>query len=177
MRKYWMLLIFAFVVTAACTSKKMEAPPQPPPYSAPKFSVKNLSGRSVTLQDYRNKPVIVNFWATWCVPCVAEMPELDRFYRAKKNEGLSMLMINLKESKSVIDNFVSPHGFAFEILMDEDGKLSEKFQVFGLPTTFFIDGRGMIVYTHMGRLTKEILYAGYNSVKDDKSGIDLKPGQ
>ncbi|VAX25528.1 hypothetical protein MNBD_NITROSPINAE02-1200 [hydrothermal vent metagenome] len=176
MNKYWMLLIFLFFGALACTAQKMEAPPQPPPYSAPKFTIKNLSGREVSLKQYRDKPVIVNFWATWCVPCVAEMPELDRFYRAKKNEGLAMLMINLKESKSVIDNFVSPHGFAFEILMDENGKLSENFQVFGLPTTFFIDGRGMIVYTHMGRLTKEILYAGYATITNKKSPSP-KPGQ
>jgi thiol-disulfide isomerase/thioredoxin len=142
----------------------MEAPPRARPVPAPLFKLTSLDGKEVTLRDFAGKPVIINFWATWCAPCIKEMPELESFYFKKKGDGLELLMINLKESKDVVAEFVGQNNFTFKVLLDETGKTSEEFQVFGLPSTYFVDRKGVIVDRHMGSLTSEILYGGFKNI-------------
>ena len=149
---------------SSCTQEKM-APPEQKPKPAPQFSLQNLKGKPVTLADLKGKPAIVNFWATWCAPCVEELPMLDTFYRAKKSDtGLTVVAINIKESQKIVEEFVATNGYSLVTLLDETGKVSEDFQVFGLPTTFFINADGDIVFTHMGLLTKELIYAGFEKI-------------
>lgn len=156
-------------IAAGCTEEKMEAPPKPAPKPAPEFSLPDLKGAEVSMKSLRGSPVLVNFWASWCLPCVEEMPEIDRFYRAKKDTGLKALMINLKEPPAVAGEMVRRNGYAFLTLLDESGEVSEKFQVFGLPMTYFIDAKGVIRYSHMGRLTREIMYAGFEAITGGES--------
>ena len=162
-------IAFFLVTVTACTQEKM-APPEQKPKPAPQFSLSNLEGEKVTLADLKGKPAIINFWATWCAPCVEELPMLETFYRAKKSDtGLTVVAINIKESKKIVEEFVSTHGYSLVTLLDETGKVSEDFQVFGLPTTFFINADGDIVFTHMGLLTKELIYAGFEKTYSAKS--------
>jgi len=158
-------LLFLALTTAACQPEApMEAPPKPKPAPAPVFELDGLNGKPIKLGDYAGKPLIINFWATWCVPCIEEMPELEKFYHLKKGEGLELLMINVKESKALVEKFVKKNNFTFMVALDEDGKATDEFQVFGLPCTYFIDKNGVILNRHMGRITKEILYAGYGDI-------------
>lgn len=159
----------AAAVALGCTEEKMEAPPKPAPKPAPEFSLPDLEGNLVSMKSLRGSPVLVNFWASWCLPCVEEMPEIDRFYRAKKDTGLKALMINLKEPPEVAGKMVERNGYIFHTLLDESGEVSEKFQVFGLPMTYFIDAGGVIRYSHMGRLTREIMYAGFDAITEGDS--------
>ncbi len=92
------------------------------------------------------------------------MPVLDRFLRDRKETGLEILLVNYKESKKIVDDFMEKKDFSFKILMDESGEAANKFGVFGLPTTYFISRKGDIIYTHIGELTDEILYLRFKSI-------------
>ncbi len=151
----------------ACVEKKMEAPPRPAPTPLPQLTLKSVDGKDISLASFKGHPMIINFWATWCVPCVEELPELDRFYRAKQDTGLKVITINLQEKKEVVKSFLSQNGYAVTALLDSDGKASEDFQVFGLPTTYFINAEQTILDNHMGRLTREILYRGFDTANGD----------
>jgi len=153
------------IFLAGCVKEKpMDAPPKPKPAPAPEFKLSSLEGKEVSLKDFAGKPVIINFWATWCVPCIKEMPELESFWHKKRADGLELLMINLKESRDVVSGFIWKSNFTFKVLLDETGKTSEDFQVFGLPCTYFVDRKGVIVDRHMGSLTSEILHAGFKAI-------------
>jgi len=159
-----MALCLALAAAGCEPEPPMEAPPKPKPAPAPKFKLADLEGGQVALSDYAGKPLIVNFWATWCIPCIEEMPELEKFYHLKRGEGLELLMINVKESHVLVEKFIRRNNFSFTVALDEEGKATDEFQVFGLPCTFFIDKNGVILNRHMGRITKEILYAGYGDI-------------
>lgn len=163
------ILIIAMAIALTATllltkGEKMETPPSIKPEKAPQFNLPNLSGKQVSLSDFQNRPVMVNFWATWCVPCRNEMPEIENVYRLRKDEGLEVLAINLKESKEVVEEYVKNNGFSFQILLDKTGEVSDKFQLFGLPTTYFIDKKGVIQYSYMGEMTKEIINTGLKAI-------------
>jgi len=159
--KLWIVIA---IMIAGCSSKKMEPPPAQEPKPAPQLSLNKVSGGKISLAELKGRPVMVNFWATWCVPCRKEMPVLDRFLKSRKETGLEILLVNYKESKKIVDAFVKKNNFSFKILLDESGETSNKFGVFGLPTTFFISRQGDIIYTHIGELTDEILYLRFKSI-------------
>lgn len=156
-------LVIAILITS-CSDNKMEPPPLQDPKPAPQISLAMASGGKVSLSELKGRPIIVNFWATWCVPCLEEMPILDRFLRSRKETGLEVLLINYKESKKIVDDFMAKKDFSFKILMDESAEAADKFRVFGLPTTYFITPEGDIVYTHIGKLTDEILFLKFKSI-------------
>ncbi len=162
-------MLAAAITISGCSEKRMEAPPMQEPKPAPRFSLSSATGEKVSLSGLKGRPVIVNFWATWCIPCLEEMPELDRFLRSRKETGLEVLLINYKEPKKVVSDFMEKKDFSFKILLDESGETADKFGVFGLPTTYFITRRGIIVYTHIGRLTDEILFVKFKSILGKES--------
>lgn len=166
MKKISIIVIIILALTAILFSSKeeMEAPPKTEPVAAPQFSLPNLLGKQVSMSDFHNKPVMINFWATWCVPCRNEMPEIERVYLLRRDYGLVVLAINLKESRDVIEKYLKKNDFSFQILMDEAGNVSDKFQLFGLPTTYFIDKEGIIQYSYMGEMTKEIINTGLKAI-------------
>ncbi len=142
----------------------MESPPRPAPQPVPEFNLEQLTGGKLGSRQLIGKPVIINFWATWCLSCLEEMPELDRFYRAKRDSGVEMIMINVKEPKKVVKEFIDTNGYAFKTLLDETGDVTDSFQVFGLPSTYFVDKAGVIQYRHMGSLTRQIIYRGFDII-------------
>jgi len=142
----------------------MEAPPKPEPFPAAEFTLNDLEGKKASLSDYKGKKLIINFWATWCVPCVEEMPELEELYKERKSGGLEMLMINAKESKEVVKKYIEKNDYTFRILLDEKGAVMRDYQVFGLPSTFFIDENGIVQYSYMGRLTAGVTKMGLKSI-------------
>jgi peroxiredoxin len=99
----------------------------------------------VSLGGQRGNPVFLNFWATWCGPCRQEMPSMQRLYRELGGQGLAMLAINEKESAAQVANFMRSYGLGFPALLDVDGRVSSAYRVWGLPTTFLIDGSGNII--------------------------------
>jgi thiol-disulfide isomerase/thioredoxin len=176
MKKILIITICLLVLVIALfnSGEKMEVPLKTEPTVAPQFTLPNLYGQQVSLSDFHNKPVMVNFWATWCVPCRNEMPEIENVYRMRQDYGLEVLAINLKESKDIVEKYVKNNDFSFQILLDEAGEVSDEFQLFGLPTTYFIDKEGVIQYSYMGEMTGEIINTGLKAIS--VKGVQLDFG-
>lgn len=108
------------------------------------FQLENLDGQSTSLSDLRGKPVLVNFWATWCPPCVSEMPYLQQLYEEQSGKGLAVLTINAGESHSKVTKFLQTHNLSLPVLLDSSNNVAQKYNITGIPTTFFIDKDGII---------------------------------
>lgn len=139
----WTLL--SRVPTAATTNG------QPPPspregFSAPDFTLDVLGGGQIRLSDLRGKVVLINLWASWCPPCRAEMPAIDKVYKAYKDQGLIVLGVNTtnQDNEAAATAFVKELGLTFPILFDRTGLVSERYSLLGLPSSFFVDRKGVI---------------------------------
>lgn len=115
-------------------------------FFAPDFSLGLLEGGEVTLSELRGKPVVINVWASWCPPCRAEMPTLEKSYRIYKEMGVVVIGVNTtyQDSEKDAAAFVKEFGLTFPIALDRDGVVSKNYLITGLPTTFFIDSQGII---------------------------------
>jgi cytochrome c biogenesis protein CcmG/thiol:disulfide interchange protein DsbE len=115
-------------------------------FPAPEFSLPLRSGESAALSDFRGQVVILNLWASWCLPCRAEMPALEAVYAAQRERGLVVLAVNSthQDSADRAERFVDELGLTFPILFDADGTVSRRYLLRALPTTFFIDRQGVI---------------------------------
>ena len=116
---------------------------------APDFELQNLDGETVSLSELQGKPVLINFWATWCDYCVDEIPYIQEIYEERSNKGLEVLAINTGESSSKVRGFLESHGFSFPMLLDADLLVALRYDVVRynklyIPTTFFIDKDGII---------------------------------
>ena len=113
---------------------------------APDFTLTDLHGESVSLSQYRGKVVMLNFWATWCPPCRAEMPSIEELYRQMQQKGnFVLLAVNVEDNpEQAIKAFTSKTPLSFPILLDRDQRVSDRYQVSGIPQTYIIDRNGHI---------------------------------
>lgn len=118
--------------------------------------LKDLTGKAVELKDYSSKFIIVNFWAVWCKPCVQEFPELNKMYLDLKDQGIAVLGVSITPSRDAVVKFLNKHKVDFPILIDENEKLADRFQVSALPTTLLIDTESNILYKYQGFSIKEM---------------------
>ncbi len=114
-------------------------------HPAPDFTLKTLSGETVRLSDFKGRPVLVNFWASWCGPCRAEFPDFQRAY-VDNADRLVIIGVNhtTADQPDVAADFVREMGVTFPIVLDETGETVKTYRVLGLPTTVFIDRNGII---------------------------------
>ena len=117
--------------------------------AAPDFTLSDLNGKTVSLQSLRGKVVLLNFWATWCGPCVAEMPHLEKLHREYKNKGVIILGIDDEEAE-VAQNYLKQHGYTFNTLIDADKQVSKLYRISAIPQSFFITKDGMIAAYYRG---------------------------
>jgi len=114
---------------------------------APDFELKNLAGESIKLSDLRGKKVIVNMWATWCPPCRAEMPDMQRIFEKYKDDGVAILGVNLTKSEQRPENvaaFLEEFGITFPVVLDTESEVAALYQIQPIPTSYLIDSRGVI---------------------------------
>ncbi|HIJ21647.1 MAG: TlpA family protein disulfide reductase [Gammaproteobacteria bacterium] len=125
-------------------SRLIEIPEQP---LAPNFTLQNLNGDSQSLTQLRGKVVLVNFWASWCPPCIEEMPSMNHIYQRYKAHGLEIAAINFQESPSEISQFMAKVKIDFPVLFDLDGEVAQQWNVFSMPTSFLVDRSGRVRYS------------------------------
>jgi peroxiredoxin len=119
--------------------------------SAPNFTFPDLNGNTVSLADFKGKVILLNIWATWCLPCVEEMPSMEKLYKKLKNEGLEILAVSIDEAGAeVVGPFMKNHKLSFPALTDTEGKTKTLYQITGVPESFIIDQDGVIVEKVIG---------------------------
>jgi len=111
---------------------------------APDFQLPNLDGQAVSLGNLRGEPVLINFWATWCPPCRSEMPYIQEIYEEWADKGLVILAVNIGESSSTVEDFMQSQNLSFTVLLDTKSDVAQKYNITGIPTTFFMDKDGII---------------------------------
>ena len=115
-------------------------------YLAPRFSLRNLKGNLEGLDDHSGKVIVVNFWATWCVPCVKEMPSFENLYRRYRSQGLTLLAVSLDKGDSTkVQEFADKYKLSFPILLDTEGVAEKLYPSFSIPFTYVIDKQGRVV--------------------------------
>ena len=118
----------------------------------PQLSLRDMSGKTVNLSDFKGKVVLVNFWATWCAPCIAEMPAMQRLRDKLSLAGFEVLAVNYKESETKIGDFLKKRPLGLTILRDTDGAIGGMWSVRTFPTSFIIDADQKIRYWVMGEV-------------------------
>ncbi|RCX23742.1 peroxiredoxin [Fontibacillus phaseoli] len=122
--------------------------------AAPEFQAVNTDGEKVSLSEYRGKVVVLNFWASWCEPCVREMPLINTVFQDSNSEAVT-LFVNAGESKGTINEFLSEHQFDFPVIIDATGRISGLYAVTGLPVTYLLDKNGNIAHSFIGEISSE----------------------
>jgi peroxiredoxin len=121
------------------------------------FTLTSLDGSEVSLSDFEDSVVLVNFWATWCPPCRAEIPDFEEAYRNYKDDGVVVLGINVEEPHRVVEPFVDSMDMTYPVLLDERGQVMQEYRAMGLPMSLLIDQDGVIRERHMGTLSADQL--------------------
>ncbi len=127
---------------------------------APDFTVMDRNGNSVKLSDYSGKPIVLNFWATWCGPCKSELPAFNKLY-AEYGADVEFLMVNLtdgqRETVSVVESFLTQNGYTFPVYFDTKYEATYAYGAYSIPLSIFIDKDGAIVQSYLGAMSEETL--------------------
>ncbi|MGD6848885.1 peroxiredoxin [Rossellomorea aquimaris] len=128
---------------------------------APDFELTTLDGKAVKLSDYQGKKVILNFWATWCPPCKAEMPHMQSYYEENaEKENVEILAVNLTsmdDGEKAVQEFIDGYELTFPIPMDEKGEIGDEYRAFTIPTTYMIDTKGIIQHKIVGPMNEDMM--------------------
>jgi peroxiredoxin len=113
----------------------------------PDFTRADLSGKEYKLSSYRDKqPVLLFFWTTWCPFCLSKLQELNKGYTALEENGVALLAINAGERRTAVERLVRNYAIKYTVLVDEEGEVSDMFEVLGVPTFVLLDSKGRIQY-------------------------------
>jgi len=161
-------ILYSQVVTTGGVTGGDAAALAPAPvagHPAPDFALETLDGETIRLSDFVGKPVLVNFWATWCAPCRAEFPD---FQEASIDNADKLVIIGINNTTAdqpeLVDDFVAEMGATFPIVLDQDGKVSESYQIRGLPTSIFVDRDGIVQEVFTGPINKAYIEARLNEL-------------
>jgi peroxiredoxin len=137
----------SFLFNVGCSEKS-----QPPIVGepVPEIVLPDLEGKTFRLSQLRGKVVLLNFWASWCPPCVDEMPSLEKLHRALQAKGLEVVAISVDDSMEVIENFKKEYNLSFRMLFDKDAKVAHGFETFKYPETYIVDRDGILLSKIVG---------------------------
>ena len=145
-------ILFVPSIAKADPFSAMDIQPWQQSLTAPNFTVKNLQGEEVSLEDYKGKVVLLNFWATWCFPCIKEMPDLETLWQRYRDQGFVVLGISNDDAKKQkrVKNFVKKAELSFPIALDPDSTVSDVYEVAGIPASYIINREGEAVARVLG---------------------------
>lgn len=156
----WVIIIAFLYFRSKINQEPGQVAPQVG-YTAPDFTLKNLSGQSIRLSDLRGQTVLINFWATWCNYCLQEMPTIEKYYE-RNISNFVILGVEVGESFEEVRAFVAKNGFKFNILRDPNSQVFKKYRLDSFPVTFIIDPKGIVLIKHLGYMSETNL-VGYLS--------------
>lgn len=140
------------------------------PVAAPDFTVTDSEGNSVSLSDFVGKPVIVNFWASWCSPCKSEMPDFDAAFQ-QYGDDVQFMMVNMtdgnRETVDVAKAFISESGYSFPVFFDTEYSAALAYQVTSIPATYFVNAEGNLVAYGIGPLNLEAIETGIGMIQSN----------
>jgi thiol-disulfide isomerase/thioredoxin len=158
----WLILIVIIGVGGVAVFSSFFKPkdnPVKPGYAAPSFKLATVNGDVHTLAEFKGKPLVINFWGSFCEACVREMPLLQKSYLAYKGKGIQFVGINLDESQIAVQSFLRQTEVGYPVFLDPGAKVRDKYEVVSYPTTFFLDKAGKIVDSYVGEMTEPIIQA------------------
>ena len=126
-------------------------------HPAPDFALTSIAGSEVQLSQLAGQVVLINVWATWCPPCRAEMPAIQAAYEQYRDQGFTVLAVNQQEDARTVAAYLRDEGLTFTALLDEDGSVSTAYQARVLPSSFFVDRRGVIRAVYRGPMPRSVI--------------------
>lgn len=150
-------------VSTGTDSQSRAAKPESPELQAPNFTVQDTAGKQVALHDLVGKPVILNFWASWCPPCKAEMPDFEAAYK-EHGDTIQFMMVNMtdggRETVATAEQFIKGQGYTFPVYFDTEQEAAITYGVSAIPTTYFINAQGNLVAYAAGAISAQQLEQG-----------------
>jgi len=119
------------------------------------FSVERFDGGSFQLSDYKGKPVLINFFASWCVACGTEIPVLAKVFPEYSKKGVVFVGVAINDTETKARKFIGKYNLAFATGLDKSGEIRKNYQIYGMPTTLLVDRQGIIQYLHLGGVTED----------------------
>ena len=153
-------------VTESAEATEPAAETEAPDYSAPDFTVLDWEGNERKLSEFEGKPVILNFWASWCGPCKSEMPDFDKAYTAY-GDKIHFLMVNVTGGRETVESakaFIEEAGYSFPVYFDTTNEAAYTYGASSIPLTYFIDANGDLVTYAMGALSADLLQTGISYI-------------
>ena len=147
MNRVLMILVAGLFLAAGAKAAGFEARASLP---APALEAQDLKGAPKTLADYRGKVVLLNFWASWCPPCLREMPSMERLREKMAGRPLEIVAVDSAETPEEVSAYLSRMQLGFPVLLDPDGSNTRRWKIFALPTSFLLDAEGRVRYVLTG---------------------------
>lgn len=137
-----LMILFIMPVVTACGMGKVEEKVE----SAKDFTLKDLTGKGVTLSEKKGKIIVLNFWATWCPPCREEMPSMEKLHNKFKGKDFEIIAVAMDpKGEKTVRPFIEEQGFTFTVLLDEKGNVSDMYRAYAVPMTFILGRDGMVI--------------------------------
>ena len=157
-------IFFSADKTGASTAGKIPAPQQG--FLAPAISLSTPKGETYSLAELKGEAVLVNIWATWCPPCRAEMPAIEKVYEENKSKGFVVLSVNATAQDNPLDiaPFLTEYGITFPVVLDETGEVSTRYELRSLPSSYFVDRDGMISAIVIGGMSEAQLITNVQEI-------------
>jgi len=121
------------------------------------FSIERFDGGSFRLSDHKGKPILINFFASWCVPCGTEIPVLAKVSSEYREKGVIFVGVAINDTESKAREFIGKYNLSFATGLDKNGEIRRDYQLYGMPTTLFVDKNGIIRNLHLGGVTEDLL--------------------
>ena len=152
-------------VTQAPAESQTTLPPETtePDYSAPDFTMLDSDGNQVKLRDFVGKPIVLNFWASWCGPCKSEMPEIQKFYE-QYGEEIHFLLVSVDDSADTAKAFIAEEGYTFPVYFDITSMGAYTYGASSIPLTYFINANGDLMAYYRGAMSADILQQGIDMI-------------